>query len=250
MEGFVGTHDVGILFPVSVDPAGNNGQFHKTGNDRSQCCTFDTHSRGAEVAENQDVVTNQVDQCRGNARHHGNEGISGLFQGAGISLGQGKGQEAPDHHMKILLTLFQNLGCQRCFTLASKIQTNQGFIQHQEQTRTQHRDQDTDQELEPECMAHTLMIPGAVELGGENTGAGTGTENAQVKHKHQLIDDGNTAHRDGSHLANHDVIQHGDEVGDEVLNDDWNCNGEYAFVKRFITKILFTHRLPLKDTGK
>ena len=83
---------------------------------------------------------------------------------------------------------------------------------------------------------------GAVELGGEDTRAGTGAENAKVEDKQQAVDDGNTAHGNGTHLAHHDVVQQGNKIGDAVLNDDGNGHRKTAAVKRPVADVTFEHR--------
>ena len=63
-----------------------------------------------------------------------------------------------------------------------------------------------DEDFEPEGVADALMIPSAVELGGKDSGTGAGTEDAQVEHEQQTVDDGYTAHGQGAHLTDHHIV--------------------------------------------
>ena len=86
------------------------------------------------------------------------------------------------------------------------------------------------------------MVPGTVELGGEDTGAGRSTENAQVEHEHELVDDGNTAHLHGADGADHDVIQQGNKIGNTVLDDDGDGYPQNPAVKGPVADVFLEHR--------
>jgi lipopolysaccharide export system protein LptA len=87
-------------------------------------------------------------------------------------------------------------------------------------------------------MAHTFVVLGAAELGGEDARSGAGTENAQVEYENQTVDDGDTAHGYGAHLAYHNIVQQIDKIGDTVLNHDGNGNPEDPFVKGPVTDVM------------
>ena len=87
-----------------------------------------------------------------------------------------------------------------------------------------------------------LMILRAKELRSEDTGTGHGTENTQIEDKHQLIDDGNATHLQRANLANHNVIQEGNKIGDAVLNDDGKCYRQNPAVEGFVADISLYHR--------
>ena len=55
-----------------------------------------------------------------------------------------------------------------------------------------------------------------------------------IEDKQQIVDDGNAAHGNGAHLAHHDVIQHGDKIGDAVLNDNGQHHRQHPAVKGFV----------------
>ena len=230
-KGPVGPHDEGILLRVQMGPARHDAQLHKPGDDGGQGRALHTHLRSAEVAEDQDVVQHQVHQGGHDAAQHGDEGLPGFLQGAGIGAGDGEGQKAQEHPFKIPLAVFQNGAGVGGGTLAGEEEADQGLAgkgEYQKSGTGQHR---ADQQLEPEGMADALVVPGALELGGENSSPGGGAEDAQVENKHQLVDDGNAAHRQGAHLAHHDVIQQGYKIGDAVLDDDGHHNGHHPPVK-------------------
>ena len=70
------------------------------------------------MTENQNIVAHQIHQRGGNACDHRNKSVTGFLQGAGISIGQGEGQEAPEHHMQVLQAVLQHLGGFRRVTLS------------------------------------------------------------------------------------------------------------------------------------
>ena len=101
-------------------------------------------------------------------------------------------------------------------------------------------------------MADTLVILGAVELGGEDTRAGACAEDAQVEYEQQAVDDGNAAHGNGADLPDHDVVQQGHKVGDAVLDDNGDGYPKDPAVKRLVSDVTMMHKnLKFSDrTGK
>ena len=91
-------------------------------------------------------------------------------------------------------------------------------------------------------MPDPLRVSPAVELGRKNPGAGAGAKNAQVEHKNQLVHNGNAAHGQCAHLADHNVIQQRNEIGNAILNDNWHGDLEHAPIKRPVADVLFEHR--------
>ena len=107
-------------------------------------------------------------------------------------------------------------------------------------------------EFEPEGMPDTCVIPRAVELCGEDAGAGSGTEDAQVKDEKQTVDDGYTAHGNGAHLAYHDIVQKIHKIGDSGLNDYGNGDGQNTVIISQSAQSAFLHDLPQrkKNAGR
>ena len=121
--------------------------------------------------------------------------------------------------------------------VAGKVQPDQEAAAGEKERRADQGQGGTDQELEAEGIAHALIIAGAVELGGENARAGAGTKDTQVEHEDQTVDDGNAAHGYGADLAHHDVVEHGYEIGDAVLDDDGDGNPKTAAVERPVANV-------------
>ena len=86
--------------------------------------------------------------------------------------------------------------------------------------------------------AHALVIAVAVELRAEYARARHAAEHAQIEHEQKLIDDGHAAHGLCAHLPHHDVVQHGHEIRDAVLDHDGHGHAQYHGVKRLIADIL------------
>ena len=81
-----------------------------------------------------------------------------------------------------------------------------------------------------------------MELGSKNSGAGAGTENAQIKNKNQAVDNGHAAHGNGAHLTDHDVVKQGYEVGDAVLDDNGHGDPKDMAVKRPVADVTVSHK--------
>ena len=139
-----------------------------------------------------------------------------------------------------------NIGCGGGIAFTREIQADQKTVTDSENQIAQSRDQQAGEDLEAECVADALMVLGAEILGGKDAGAGTGTEKAQVEHKQQSVDDGNTAHGNGTYLTNHDVVQQGHKIGDAVLDDNRNGDGKDIAVKCPVADVSIYHKKPQK----
>ena len=102
--------------------------------------------------------------------------------------------------------------------------------------------QNTRNKLITEGSADTLLIVTAVELRCKNASSGDRTENTQVKHKNQLIDNGNTIHGQLSHLTDHHIVQQGHKIGDCVLDNDGQRNDHCPPVKCPVAYISTKHK--------
>ena len=173
-------------------PPRHDGKLHVPGNDRGDGRALHAHFRRAEFAEDQDVIQHQIHEHRRNAAQHGDESLPGLPEGAGIGVGQGEGQKAPEHDGQIFKAVIQRPGGSGGVALAGEVKSNQTGTAQQENGRAHQRDDDTDQELKPEGVADALVILGAVELGGEDTRAGACAEDAQVEYEQQAVDEWET----------------------------------------------------------
>ena len=132
----------------------------------------------------------------------------------------------------------------RRIPLAGQVQSDEETVTQQEQADAQGRENTADQKFETEGVPDTLVIFGAVELSGENACTGTGTEDTKVKYKDQTVDDGDTTHGQCAHLAHHDVVQHGNKIGDAVLYDNGDGNPKNPAVKCFVADITIMHDKP------
>ena len=69
---------------------------------------------------------------------------------------------------------------------------------------------------------------------------------SDVENENHTVDDGYAAHGDGSHLAHHDIVQQIDKIGDAVLDDDGNGDGQDVAVISQTIDSTITHNLPRK----
>ena len=231
-----------LLMPVGPDC--HDGKLHIAGNGSCQRRTPNTHFRRAEMAENQHIVQHQIHQHRNHTGRHGHGGFTGFTKGAGIGIGQRERNKTKKHHMQILKSVLQHLRRLRGVTFALQIKADQCGTKQIEQAGSQQRQCRADQNLKPEGMPDSLMVIGAIKLGGKNTRTGAGAKNAEVINKNQTVYNGNTAHLQAAHLSDHDVVQHGNEIGDAVLDDDRNGDQKESFIKCLVGRNLFQHKKP------
>ena len=236
-EGPVSAPDEGVLCPIPVGPGGYQKELRVPGNHRGESRPPDPHGGSAEMAEDEHVIEPQVHKHGGDTGDHGDKGLLALFQSSGIGVGQTKRQQPPEHDGQIVFAVGQDLSGILGGALAGEVEADKAVLPQEENQSRGQRNQGADEELEPEGVADTLIIPAAVELGSEDTRPGGGTENTEIEHKNDLIDDGNTAHGQGTHLAHHNVIQQGYKIGNAVLDDDGNGDLKYPPVKGPVTYV-------------
>ena len=236
------THNKTVFVVVQMSPAGNHGKLHETGNDSSQSSTFHTHGWSTEMAENEGIIQNKVHQNRRNSGSHRHHGLAGFAKGAGIGVGQRKGQKSPDHDSKVLKSVFHGTGGNGRIAFAGQIQADQETSAQPEDQNAQQGNDQTGYEFKTEGMADSVVVPGTVELGGKNTGTGAGTEYAQIKNKQQSVDNGNTAHGDGTHLADHNIIQKGNEICNTILDHDRHGDPQASAVECPVANISLEHK--------
>ena len=77
--------------------------------------------------------------------------------------------------------------------------------------------EEQEEQLEPEAGAHSLKISLSVELGGEYVRSLDASDDADIEHEKELVDDGDARHGLGADLAYHQVVDEAYEVGYDVL---------------------------------
>ena len=193
------------------------------------------------MAEDQHIVEAQVDAYRRDPRDHGDKGLLGLPKGAGIGVAQGEGQKTEKHDKNVFPAIGKGLGGFLRASLSGQVQADQAIPGGEEQGDSKNRQGRANQHLEPEGVADARVIPGAVELGREDSRAGAGAEDAQVENEHELVYNGHAAHGKRADAAHHDVIQEGNKIGDAVLNDDGQDDVKDSPVKRPVPDVLMEH---------
>ena len=86
-------------------------------------------------------------------------------------------------------------------------------------------------QLPPEAVGHTLVVALAIELGSEDPRPGQPAEDAEVKDKQQLVDNGHAGHGLRAHLAHHHIVQQVHKVCYQVLCQDRQHHGEKPPIK-------------------
>ena len=205
---------------VGMGPDGHDGQLRIPGDDGGDGRAFNAQSRRTEVTEDQGVIQHQIHQHRADAGDHGNHRLAGFTKGAGVSIAQGERKKSPDHDVQIPDTVFHDLRGIRGIAVTGQIQADEEPVTGQKYCSAQRSQRSADENLEPEGVSDTFVVPVAMELSSENAGTGAAAEDTQVEHEQQAVDDGNTGHGQCAHLTHHDVVQQIDKIGNAVLNDD------------------------------
>ena len=179
-----------------------------------------------EVAEDQDVVADQVDKNGDDAGDHGDLRLADLAQGAAVGVAQGEGHQAQEHHMQVAQGVVHGGGGIGGGALAGQVQADERPAEGQENARAQGAEEHSHQNFEAEGVADALVVLPAHKLGGEDARAGGRAEDAQVEDEHELVDDGHAAHGDGAHLPHHHIVQHLDKICDAVLDHHGQSHGQ------------------------
>ena len=238
VQGAIRAPDEGMPVIVAVAPDGNQQKFCVPGDDRGQCRAPHTHGGSAKVAENENIVERQVDKNRADAGNHGDKGFFALFQGAGVGVGDTEGEQTPQHNGQIVTTIAEYLSGILGVAVSCEVQVDQRILEKEKQSPGDQGNGQTDQHFKPEGIADAVIIPAAVKLGGKNTRTGGSAENAEIKNKDDLVDNGHAAHRKRANLTDHDVVKQGYKIGDSVLDDNGNGNLENPSVEGTVANIL------------
>ena len=96
-----------------------------------------------------------------------------------------------------------------------------------------------DVELGTDGAADALAVALAAKLRREDAGPGQPAEDAEVENEEELVHDGDAGHALRTDLADHDVVEQVDEVGDDVLQYDRPRHGEHQPQKVPVKNALF-----------
>lgn len=223
-------------------PEHDDTRLDKARNDRGDSRARGPEPREAEIAEDQQGVEAEIHHNGHDARNHGHDGLARLAQRAGIALRQRKRDKADEHDEQIFLCIAEAGRDLLRGAVTLEVQEDQVLAEQQENARAEHRKGRADEQLEAERLPHAVPVALAVILRTENARAGHRTEDGEVKHKDQLIDDGNAGHLLRADAADHNIIQQADEVCDAVLDHDGDCNGERHFIERRISDVFLSER--------
>ena len=127
------------------------------------------------MAEDQNVVTHQVDCRCDDACHHRYGGMAAFPERACVGVGDGEGDQTQNHNVQVLPSVKQGVGRQLGVALAPQVQTYQRIAAKEENGSGCAGEQDAAEQLKAEGVADALIVTGAVELGSKNTGTGTKT---------------------------------------------------------------------------
>jgi hypothetical protein len=86
------------------------------------------------------------------------------------------------------------------------------------------------------------MVTRTEELGSEDARATGTAKETKGKYEQQIVvDDGHTANLGGAELTHHQIVQHGNKIGDKTLEDDRERNGQGFAVKCPVANVSLKH---------
>ena len=112
-----------------------------------------------------------------------------------------------------------------------KEHADKALLEDEEHRNANDADDKVNKKLRAEGVHNAHLVAASVELGGENTRARNCAEYKKNEYKCKLVNDGNAAHLLCAERANHNVVEEVYEVGNTVLNDHRNGDGENSPVK-------------------
>ena len=147
---------------------------------------------------------------------------------------QCEGRQAPEHDVQVGAAAAQGEVHVSAVALALQEGRDKGFAEDNVDQDGRRAAQDREVQLEAERVAHTVHIALAVELRAEDARSAEPAEDRQAVDHHDLVGDGGGGDGFRPEAADHDVVEQGDEIRDELLDDDRDQEHEYAPVKGFV----------------
>lgn len=231
-----------------MGPCNNDDAFHTAGQYRGDGRSLYAKGRTSENAEDQDIVQNQIDKYRSHAGNHGYNRFSRFTDRIGISAADGKGNQSQHHNGEVFFSIFEGEGNIPDAAAVAEIKGDKLGAAGAEKQQGDPSNEQAGIQLKAEGVLLPLIVPFSVELGAEDPGAGNTAENADIKDKDQLVDDGDSRHLFGADLSHHNIIQKADKAGNGVLNDQRDSQSQHIPVKLPVSDEFVFEFLPHKNT--
>ena len=231
LQAAVNADDEGIPVCVPVRPNDHNRHLNEARKNRCKRSADYAQLRCTEFAEDQDVVEHQVHKHRNQARLHRENSLACFPQRAGVHHGQHKRQQLQQHHIQILMRIAA--GCfqiQSAFALMQK-QPDKPVAEEHHCRAEYNEDPEADQQFYAHGVPDADVVALAVILRRQDACARQTAKRAQIVDKNQLVDNGNAAHGLGSNLADHDVVQQGNKLCNDILDQNWHQDNRHPAVK-------------------
>ena len=235
IQAFIGAGQEPVFAGVQVGVNRRDQQLHIPGD---HCCdggAFHAHGRGAEMAEDQYPVAEQVGQDRADTGEHRNPGFPGLPQRAGIDLHQREGRKPPQHDIQVVAATAQGQVQVAAVAFSPQEGSDEAFAENQVDQNGRGADEYAEVHFKPEGVAHAVHVALAEELSAVDACAAHAAEHGQAEHHHHLVGDGGSRDSLCAETAHHHVVQQGNEGSDELLDDDGDQQGQDAFIESLVT---------------
>ena len=216
---------------MPVRPDNYNGALDKAGDHRRDGRADDTHDRRAKLAEDEDIVADEVHKHRDDTGLHGHQRLSALLEGACIHLLERKGRDLDKHDGEIILAVIERRGHVKLLLALVDELHDELFSEEQEHNNERSRRERRYVELCAESIGNTLAVVLPVVLRGEYARAGEPAEYTEVKNKNKLVDYRHAGHRLRTDLTDHDVIKQAYKVRYNVLHQYRQHDGKELSVK-------------------
>ena len=213
-------------------PPYDDGALGKAGDDRRDGGARNAERGRAELAEDEDIVQNEVYENRDYARLHRQHRLSRLSERACVDLHECKRHDLPQHDFQITHAVHER--CRRVkplFALVDKLH-DKLFADTAEHEKRRSDDGERDIELPAEGVCHAFAVVLPVKLRREDAGSRKAAEDAEVKNKQKLVDDRDAGHWLRPHLTDHDVVKQAHKVRYYILYEYGQHYGGESLIKR------------------
>ena len=201
------------------------------GNDRGNRCAVGAQPRQAQLAENQHPIEKAVDKNRNDTGRHRQDRLPGFAQRARVALHQHEGWQADQEDFDVAVTVAETPLNVFNVSLTGQKESDQRPAAEKQHGRTDHEQQKALDQLVAKGVPDAFEIAFSIELGAEDAGSGDRSKDGKIEDEDQGVGDRDAGHLHRADPADHNVVQHADEICDPVLNHDRQGNHQGGAVE-------------------
>ena len=233
--------DVGGIFILSC--VGDDNEHCRLDESRDNGCDrralYAHRSKGDEgktalVAEDKEVVENEVYKDSNYAADHGKLGFAFLTEGRAVDLRNCEGRKTDEHYVEVVKRMLKHKVSDSGQGVLCDIELKKRYGEEQEDGYADDEHRKRKVVLCSNCSSYACAVLRARELRGEDSDSRKSAEDTKVEDEEKLINGCNRGHFDLSDSSDHNVVNEADGIGEGVLNYDWDENGDDTLIKRAV----------------